>query len=76
MNIKISLILMAVLASAAPLSANPNKKNQGERGMLEKMEAVTSYSVNINYMSYEKGRDEIIHDRSAGYMKNTPWFFR
>jgi len=41
MNIKIALILMAVLASAAPLSANPNKKNQGERGMLEKMEAVT-----------------------------------
>src|ERR1700752_5045923 len=39
MNIKTALVLIAVLASAAALSANPNKKN--ERGMLEKMEAVT-----------------------------------
>ncbi len=41
MNIKTSLILAAVIVSAAPLSANSNKKNQAERGMLEKMEAVT-----------------------------------
>src|SRR6267154_2801979 len=41
MNIKTSLILAAVIVSAAPLSANSSKKNQAERGMLEKMEAVT-----------------------------------
>jgi hypothetical protein len=39
MNIKSSVILLFVLVSAVPLSAN-GKKNQLERGMLEKMEAV------------------------------------
>jgi hypothetical protein len=41
MNAKTLMILALVLASAAPLSANPDKKNQSERGMLERMEAVT-----------------------------------
>ena len=40
MNIKRSLILVLVLVSAVPLSAG-SKKNQPERGMLEKMDAVT-----------------------------------
>ena len=41
MNIRTSFILAAVIVSAAPLCANSNKKNQSERGMLERMEAVT-----------------------------------
>jgi hypothetical protein len=41
MNIKILVIVGLVVVSATPLSATPNKKNQPERGMLEKMEAVT-----------------------------------
>jgi len=41
MNIKTSLVLAVVIVSAAPLSANSDKKNRPERGMLEKMEAVT-----------------------------------
>jgi len=41
MNIKRSLILVLVIASAAPLSVNANKKkNQPDRGMLENMDAV------------------------------------
>ena len=39
MNVKSLVILLLVLASAVPLSAN-GKKQQLERGMLEKMEAV------------------------------------
>jgi hypothetical protein len=39
MNVKISVILLLVLASAIPSSAN-NRKNQLEKGMLEKMDAV------------------------------------
>ena len=39
MKIKTSVILVAVLLAASPLSAG-NKKKQTERGMLEKMEAV------------------------------------
>jgi hypothetical protein len=41
MNIKTSLVLVLALVSAVPLSANSDKKKQPERGMLEKMEAVT-----------------------------------
>jgi hypothetical protein len=40
MNIKTVLIVAVVLASTIPLSADSKKKNQPERGMLEKMEAV------------------------------------
>jgi hypothetical protein len=40
MNIKRSLILVLILVSTAPLRADTKKKNQPERGMLEKMEAV------------------------------------
>lgn len=41
MNVKRSIILLIVLASAIPLSANGNKKDKDlQRGMLEKMEAV------------------------------------
>jgi len=39
-NVKISLILGFVLVAAVPLSAGGKKKNQPERAMLEKMEAV------------------------------------
>src|SRR6267378_1700194 len=39
MNIKSSLGLVLVLVSAVPLSAG-DKKNQSERGMLERMDAV------------------------------------
>lgn len=41
MNLKRLLISGIILVSAAPLAANSNKKNQPERGMLEKMDAVT-----------------------------------
>jgi hypothetical protein len=41
MNIKRSLILVLVLASAVPLSLNAKKKNQPDRGMLENMDAVS-----------------------------------
>jgi hypothetical protein len=40
MNVKSALILVLVLAAAVPLSAGSGKKKQGERAMLEKMEAV------------------------------------
>ena len=40
MNTKLSLFLVVVLISAIPLSAG-NKKKQSDRGMLEKMDAVT-----------------------------------
>jgi hypothetical protein len=40
MNTKLSLFLVVVLISAIPLSAG-NKKKQPDRGMLEKMDAVT-----------------------------------
>lgn len=41
MNVKRSIILLVVLASAIPLSANGNKKDKDlQKGMLEKMEAV------------------------------------
>jgi hypothetical protein len=40
MNVKISLIVALVLVAAVPLSAGSKKKNQPERAMLEKMEAV------------------------------------
>jgi hypothetical protein len=41
MNIKGTLVFLLVLTSAIPLSARGNKKkNQAERGILEKMEAV------------------------------------
>jgi hypothetical protein len=40
MKTKRSLILFLVLVSVVPLSAR-NKKNQSERGMLERMDAVT-----------------------------------
>lgn len=40
MNIKTVLIVAVVLASTIPLRADSKKKNQPERGMLEKMEAV------------------------------------
>jgi hypothetical protein len=40
MNIKVSIVLAAALMAAAPLSAGGKKKNQPERAMLEKMEAV------------------------------------
>jgi hypothetical protein len=40
MNIKRSLVLVLVLASAVPLSVNAKKKNQPDRGMLENMDAV------------------------------------
>jgi hypothetical protein len=40
MNTKRSLVLVLALASAVPLTAG-NKKKQPERGMLEKMDAVT-----------------------------------
>jgi hypothetical protein len=40
MDNKASLTLILLLVSAAPLSAGGNKKNQPNRGMLEKMEAV------------------------------------
>jgi hypothetical protein len=40
MNTKLSLFLAVVLISAVPLSAG-NKKKQPDRGMLEKMDAVT-----------------------------------
>jgi hypothetical protein len=40
MNTKLSLFLVVVLISAIPLSAG-NEKKQPDRGMLEKMDAVT-----------------------------------
>jgi hypothetical protein len=40
MNIKTALILALVLVSAVPVSAGDKKKNEPERAMLEKMEAV------------------------------------
>jgi hypothetical protein len=40
MNIKRSLILVLVVASAVPLSVNAKKKSQPDRGMLENMDAV------------------------------------
>lgn len=40
MNIKSSIILLLVFVSAVPLTAQDNKKDHLERGMLEKMEAV------------------------------------
>jgi hypothetical protein len=39
MNVRLSFVVLLALASAAPLCAG-NKKNQPQRGMLEKMEAV------------------------------------
>ncbi len=41
MNIKTLVIIGLVAVFTTPLSANPNKKNRPERGMLERMEAVT-----------------------------------
>lgn len=41
MNTKVSLILVLVLASVVPLSADGNKKHRSDVGMLEKMDAVT-----------------------------------
>lgn len=40
MNIKTSIVLVLVLVSAIPLTANDRKKSKGERAMVEKMEAV------------------------------------
>jgi hypothetical protein len=40
MNVKVSLVVALVLVAAAPLTAGGKKKNQLERAMLEKMEAV------------------------------------
>jgi hypothetical protein len=40
MNVKTSLVLVVVLMSALPLGAGGKKKNQQQRAMLEKMEAV------------------------------------
>jgi hypothetical protein len=40
MSVKSSFILVLVLVSALPLSANDKKKKDVDRGMLEKMEAV------------------------------------
>jgi hypothetical protein len=40
MNIKSTIVLLLVLISAVPLSANDKKKKGVERGILEKMEAV------------------------------------
>jgi hypothetical protein len=40
MNVKTSFILTLVMLFAIPLSAGDKKKNQPERAMLEKMEAV------------------------------------
>ena len=40
MNIKSTIVLLLVLVSAVPLSANDKKKKGVERGILEKMEAV------------------------------------
>ena len=40
MNTKLSLFLVLVLIAAIPLSAG-NKKKQPDRGMMEKMDAVT-----------------------------------
>jgi hypothetical protein len=41
MNIKVTFVLLLALILAIPLSAHANKKkNGGERGILEKMEAV------------------------------------
>ena len=41
MNSKCSLIVGIILVCAIPLSANNDKKNQQERGMLEKMDTVS-----------------------------------
>ena len=40
MNRKMCWAVLMMVAAAAPLSAGSKKKNQSERGMLEKMEAV------------------------------------
>jgi hypothetical protein len=40
MNIKSKFVLSLVLVSAIPMSAHDKKKDGGERGILEKMEAV------------------------------------
>jgi len=40
MNTKTFIVFLLIATAAAPLSAGSKKKNQSERGMLEKMEAV------------------------------------